>query len=210
MQIKEIIIQSYNELPAVIAGGAKRVLLVADLAAGGVTPSFGTIAETTQYAHEHNVIISVLVRPRPGSAVYSDAEIKIMDTDLLHIQQIGVDAVAFGAMTNDGQLDEEAMTNLVAAAGGMALGFSTGLSEPLAVIDASQIKWLSDNDFSRYYMPLDLNQPLTSGIISQLTETKMTLAASQLQLIPTNFKSKAERDDLLRQIDFNQLAILPE
>lgn len=203
MQINEIIVQNYAELPGAVANGAKRLLLASDLTAGGVTPSFGTIAESTNYAHDHGVTISVLVRPRHGEAMYNDAEIKIMDTDLLRIQQLGVDGVVFGALDESGALDEEAMANLVAAAGGMSLGFSTGLNQKPSDLTVDQLNWLSENDFTRVYTPI--NQEL-----SALQSATTTLVAHQLQLIPTSTSVSTDLAQFQNNGDFTQLAILPE
>lgn len=51
VQINEIIVQNYAEVTAAVQQNAKRLLLVSDLALGGTTPSYGTIAEATRYAH---------------------------------------------------------------------------------------------------------------------------------------------------------------
>ncbi len=209
VQINEIIVQNYAEVTAAVQQNAKRLLLVSDLALGGTTPSYGTIAEATRYAHDHNVSISILVRPRSGSADYNDAEIKIMDTDLLEIQKLGSDGVVFGVLTQSGNLDEDAMANLVAAAGGMALGFTTGLSRPTAPIEDEAVLWLSDNDFTRYYAPMASERELTTETISSLMNANQKLSERNIQLIPTNFHSKAEMTTLTDKTNISQTAILP-
>ncbi|MET0617930.1 MAG: copper homeostasis protein CutC [Luteibacter sp.] len=101
-------------------GGAGRVELCASLDEGGVTPSHGTIA----LAREGLAIpLYVLIRPRGGDFLYENVEIEAMLDDIAHCRDLGCDGVVVGALTAEGEVDEEACTMFVRAAGTMGITF---------------------------------------------------------------------------------------
>lgn len=141
MKFIEPLVNNYNQLTQAVNDQTTRITI----ANNGTTPSKGTIAEATLYAHEHNLSLTVLIRPRIGQASYSDPELKIMEADILEAQQLGADGVIFGALTADHKLDIEAMNNLIAAAGGMSITFDTAIDDLADSELADSLKWLADN-----------------------------------------------------------------
>src|SRR5699024_2287769 len=119
--LKEACLENFTDIPVASHNGAARIELCDNLAVGGTTPSKGVIAEAAKYCHEQNIPLIVLIRPRKGNYVYSDTEIKIMEADIFEVQALGADGISFGALTPDNDLDQEAMEQLGAAAGGMQL-----------------------------------------------------------------------------------------
>ena len=94
------------------------------------TASKGMIAETVRYLHDNQKIsIETLIRPRTGKYSYSDIEIKVMEADVFEAQTLGVDSVAIGAITEDNQLDEDSMEQLIGAAGGMQITLNHAFDE---------------------------------------------------------------------------------
>lgn len=94
------------------------------------TASKGMIAETIRYLHDNQKIsIETLIRPRTGKYSYSDIEIKVMEADVFEAQALGVDSVAIGAITEDNQLDEDSMEQLIGAAGGMQITLNHAFDE---------------------------------------------------------------------------------
>ncbi|WP_054654741.1 copper homeostasis protein CutC [Secundilactobacillus silagei] len=89
MKFIEPLVNNYRQLTKAINDQTTRVTVAAD----GTTPSKGTIAEATLYAHEHELSLAILIRPRMGDASYSDPELKIMEADILAAQQLGADAI---------------------------------------------------------------------------------------------------------------------
>jgi copper homeostasis protein len=63
----------------------------------------------------------VIVRPRGGDFLYSDAEFRSMLADVEALRDLGVAGVVVGCLTADGAIDEERMTALVKAAGRLAV-----------------------------------------------------------------------------------------
>ncbi|CCI84944.1 copper homeostasis protein CutC [Lactobacillus pasteurii] len=110
--IKEVCVKNFTDIPRMIDAGANRIELNNDLAAGGTTPSFGVIKQSVKYAHNHNVPVVVMIRPRGGNFVYSDEEFEIMENDLQSAGMQNVDGVAFGCLTADNKLDKPKMVRL--------------------------------------------------------------------------------------------------
>ena len=94
-------------------GGAGRIELCADLAAGGTTPSAGMIAECRKQVR---IPIAVMIRPRGGDFIYSDAEVAVMRRDIAHAKVAGADAVVLGMLRPSGAVDAARARSLVAAA----------------------------------------------------------------------------------------------
>ncbi|MGG7509819.1 copper homeostasis protein CutC [Plantibacter sp. YIM 135249] len=110
------------------AAGATRIELCADLLEGGTTPSFGTIRSVLRSVERAGV--QIIVRPRGGDFVHSEAELNVMCADLEAIVEAAADArvsvpvgVVLGALTADGEVDVDAMRRLIAAAGPLPITF---------------------------------------------------------------------------------------
>ncbi|WP_066096609.1 copper homeostasis protein CutC [Xanthomonas massiliensis] len=102
------------------AGGADRVELCDNLGEGGTTPSYGTLALTRDRL---KIPLYVLIRPRAGDFLYSDAETEIMLRDIETCVQLGCDGVVIGALQADGSIDARLCHALVSAAGRLGVAF---------------------------------------------------------------------------------------
>jgi copper homeostasis protein len=102
------------------AEGAHRIELCGPLHDGGTTPSAGLIARCSD---ELLISVHVLIRPRAGDFVYSADEILIMEKDIAIAKELGVDGVVIGALTPDGDVDAGTMSELIAIASPMRVGF---------------------------------------------------------------------------------------
>lgn len=101
-------------------GGADRVELCAGMPEGGTTPSAGMIRRSREVLR---IGLNVIIRPRGGDFLYSDSEIRQMEYDIYSAQDAGADGLVFGALTEDGDVDEKAMTVLMTAAGDLPVTF---------------------------------------------------------------------------------------
>jgi copper homeostasis protein len=101
-------------------GGANRVELCDNLAEGGTTPSAALIQMTKE---KLEIPAAVMIRPRHGDFLYSDLEFKIMKKDIEFCKTVGVEAVVFGLLTPDGQIDCQRTMRLVESAGNMQVCF---------------------------------------------------------------------------------------
>ncbi len=102
------------------AGRAHRVELCADLDVGGTTPSAGAIAEACRHL---NIPVHVLIRPRAGDFVPSQAELTAMKLDIVTAKMLGAAGVVFGVLRLDGTIDTDSAARLVALARPMSVTF---------------------------------------------------------------------------------------
>lgn len=114
----EICVEGIDGLLAAQDGGAERVELCASLLEGGITPSLGTVRLALEMAQ---VPVHVMVRPRGGDFLYSEAEFRSMLLDVEALRDLGAAGVVFGCLTEDGRIDEDRMAALVAVAGPLAV-----------------------------------------------------------------------------------------
>jgi len=109
----EICVEGIDGAVAAQQGGGDRIELCASLLEGGITPSFGTIRAALKLCY---VPIQVMVRPRGGDFLYSDAEFATMLDDAREIARLGAAGIVIGCLTADGRIDEARTKALVEAA----------------------------------------------------------------------------------------------
>lgn len=114
----EVCVEGVDGLVAAQTAGADRVELCASLLEGGITPSFGTVRTALALA---TVPFHVIVRPRGGDFLYSEAEYRSMLEDVAQLRAMGVAGVVVGCLTAEGNIDEERMSALVELAGPLAV-----------------------------------------------------------------------------------------
>ena len=97
-----------------LVAGAARVELCECLEVGGVTPSENLIDQAVRVG----LPVNVLVRPRGGSFVFSDEEVRTMLADIRMCRRLGAHGVVIGALRPDGDVDMDIMRLLMAEAQG--------------------------------------------------------------------------------------------
>src|SRR5205809_6861028 len=101
-------------------GGARRLELCDALFGGGTTPSAGMIAACKETV---SIPVFVMIRPRGGGFVYSDAERDVMRRDIVVAREIGADGVVIGGLCPDGTVDLALVRCLVEAARDLSVTF---------------------------------------------------------------------------------------
>lgn len=114
--ILEACVDSVESAVAATRGGATRLELCANLIIGGTTPS---VALFDAVRSAVDIPINVLIRPRFGDFLYTDAEYDIMRREIELFSARGANAVVIGALNADGTLDREKMSGMIAAANGI-------------------------------------------------------------------------------------------
>ncbi|NXN28312.1 CUTC protein, partial [Nycticryphes semicollaris] len=94
-----------------LSPGAGRIELCAGLVEGGTTPSMGLLQVVKQCVR---IPVFVMIRPRGGDFLYSDREVEVMKADIRLAKLHGADGLVFGALTEDGRIDTELCTALLA------------------------------------------------------------------------------------------------
>lgn len=111
-------VDSWASAMAAARAGADRLELCANLSIGGTTPS---PALFRQVRRDCAVRINVLIRPRFGDFLYSEAEAEEMREEIRMFRDLGADGVVIGALRPDGTLDMESMKRLIDCAGTMEI-----------------------------------------------------------------------------------------
>ena len=128
--MKQLEIACFNLESALIAqkAGADRVELCADLSVGGTTPAI----EIIQQACENLTIdLYVMIRPRGGNFVYSEAELKQMKSEIETIKKLGVNGFVFGILNEDKTINIEQNIALVELAKPFPCTFHRAFDEVL-------------------------------------------------------------------------------
>ncbi len=120
-RIIEVCANSAQSCVEAEAGGATRVELCAAIPEGGTTPSYGEI-KTAQELTSH-IDINIIIRPRGGDFLYTEAEIKSMLYDIEMAKQLKVHGVVFGCLTAEGDVDVALLKRLVEAAKPLSITF---------------------------------------------------------------------------------------
>ncbi|MGL5010398.1 MAG: copper homeostasis protein CutC, partial [Paracoccaceae bacterium] len=132
----EICVDDAPGLAAAIAGGADRIELCAALALGGLTPSAGF----RQHAASAPIPVYPMIRPRPGDFTFTDAEITLMEHDIVTARSLGLAGVVLGASHPDGTLDTNTLARLITAAGPLGLTLHRAFDltpDPIAALDTA-------------------------------------------------------------------------
>ena len=118
-RIIEICANSAQSCVEAEAGGAARVELCAGIPEGGTTPSYGEIKTAQDLTSA--IDINVIIRPRGGDFLYTEAEVRSMLYDIEMCRQLGVYGVVFGCLTAEGDIDVPLMRRLMEAAGPLSV-----------------------------------------------------------------------------------------
>lgn len=116
----EACVDSVDSALAAERGGAGRVELCDALHDAGTTPSAGMIAAVKARVR---VPVFVIVRPRGGGFLYSDAEVDVMRRDVEIARGLGADGIVVGALRPDATVDVPRTRALVDAAAGLPVTF---------------------------------------------------------------------------------------
>ena len=113
--VLEVCVDSVESAVSAARGGATRLELCANLVIGGTSPDedlFRMVRERV------DIPVRVLLRPRFGDFLYSDAEFELLRRQVRRFAALGADGVVIGVLRPDGTLDEARMAELIALAGG--------------------------------------------------------------------------------------------
>ncbi|TLQ03436.1 copper homeostasis protein CutC [Pediococcus stilesii] len=201
---KEIPVENFTDIPALIAQGANRIELCDNLAVGGTTVSRGVMAESQKYASEHNIPIMAMIRPRGGDFVYNDTELKIMESDLFQAQELGVDGVVFGALNDNGTIDEDAMEQLIGASNGMQITFHMAFDAIPLNNQPDSIDWLVEHGVDRI---LTHGGPLSSSIDTTLDQIKKTIdyAKNRIIILPGGGITRQNAEQIQNKLSVHEL-----
>ncbi len=105
-------IACFNLQSAIIAqeSGADRVELCDGITLGGITPNSEMVAKARQGL---TIDLNVMIRPRGGNFVYSDAEFEQMKSEIVAFKKYNVNGFVFGILNENNTINIEQNTELV-------------------------------------------------------------------------------------------------
>ena len=160
----EACVETLEDAQAAEQRGAHRIELCAALALDGLSPSRDLVRQCVQNL---SLPIMVMVRPRGGDFVYTEAEICAMEADIFWLKSSGAAGVVLGLLTRAGEIDLANTERLARAASPLAVTFHKA-------IDASA-------DLLRSFQALNAIEPisrvLSSGGQASAWEGRATLRA---------------------------------
>lgn len=146
---KEFCAENFTRVPEAVELGADRIELCDRLDVGGTTPSEAVIKETVAYTRQRGVEVIVMIRPRGGSFVYTDAEKDRMLVEAKQAIDLKADGIVFGCLTEDGQIDKPIVEKLIAAAGTKQSVFHMAFDAIPKEEQTEALNWLIDKGCTR-------------------------------------------------------------
>ena len=122
----EACVESLDAAMAAARGGAQRIELCANLAAGGTSPDAATLAACVSGLA---IPVFVMVRPRPGDFRYSAVEHAGMLYEIQRVKDAGAHGVVTGSLRPNGSIEERRTTELIAAAAPLPVTFHRAFDE---------------------------------------------------------------------------------
>lgn len=204
--LKEACVEKFTNVPKVIAEGANRIELNNDLAAGGTTPSFGVTKKVVEYAHNLNVPVVVMIRPRAGNFVYTKDEIAIMLSDIEMASLAGADGVTFGCIDTNGELDQENMSKLIQLAHVLDLEVVMHMAFDEIAENQQQnaIDWLSSKKVKRILTHGGSLEQTISDNYPHLKEI-INWAKNKIEILPGGGITAQNIAKVARELDVDQM-----
>jgi copper homeostasis protein len=131
--ILEITVDTVERALAAARGGTHRIELCSDLWQGGLTPHDELIRSARALVQ---LPVFVMIRPRGGDFVYSDAEYAVMERDVRTARNAGADGVVLGIMRSDGCVDIERTRRLVELARPLPVTFHRAIDVSADILQA--------------------------------------------------------------------------
>ena len=116
--ILECCVDSVESAINASSGGASRIELCSNLIIGGTTPDTALVVEIRKHT---DIRIHALIRPRFGDFCYSKYEMEIMKSQIKALKEAGVEGVVIGVLDEEGNMNVEAMRELIEAADGLSI-----------------------------------------------------------------------------------------
>lgn len=111
--ILESCVDSFEDAKIAEINGASRIELCSALEYDGLSPSY-TLAK--KCVDELSIPIMVMIRPRKGNFVYSEAEVTTMIKSISDFKKIGIAGFVFGLLNTNNEIDFDNLKLLVEAA----------------------------------------------------------------------------------------------
>lgn len=129
----EVIVQNGAEAIEAEKMGADRLELVSAMAEGGLTPSYGTIK---QVLNSVSIPVYIMVRPHSYHYVYNTYDLDIIYDDIHQILELGGRHIVFGALNDNGTVNEEVIKNVLHISDKLEMTFHRAFDETPSLLEA--------------------------------------------------------------------------
>lgn len=192
-------VAAFTPSSALIAAqsGADRIELCSGFAEGGLSPSIGSVAIVRDRV---NIPIHVMVRPRVGDFVYNEDALQAMEREILFYKQLGINGVVLGVLTEQGEINIEAVKRLVNAARPMSVTFHRAFDQSSDLFHA-----LDD------LTSCGIDRILTSGGMPSVPEGLNMLkqliaqAGNSLIILPGGGITATNASEIIRQLQVKEI-----
>ena len=133
--IFEACVETLEEALAAEKHGANRIELCSELIQDGLTPSPEL---TRQCIQNLSIPIMAMVRPRGGNFVYSEEEIRQMESEIEFFKQAGVAGVVFGLLTPENAIDLKNTARLAKLAAPLNVTFHKAIDFTTNILNSFQ------------------------------------------------------------------------
>lgn len=114
----EVCVDSVESAHLAWEGGADGLEVCSNLIIGGTTPGVSQFQQIRKICDRE---LTVLIRPRFGDFLYTDAEFRMMKEDIRMFRELGADGITTGCLNPDGSLDVSRMREMKDCAGNLKL-----------------------------------------------------------------------------------------
>ncbi|MBP1970322.1 copper homeostasis protein [Virgibacillus natechei] len=122
----EVIVQNQIEAVQAEKWGADRLELVSAISEGGLTPSYGTIKQVLRSV---SIPVQVMIRPHSKGFWYDENDFAIIQDDIKAVLDLGGKGIVFGALLENGTIDEYRLKEVIATAPEMDITFHRAFDE---------------------------------------------------------------------------------
>jgi copper homeostasis protein len=177
MYTKEACVENLNEAIKAEQLGADRIELCANLNVGGTTPAFELIQEVKT---KLSIPIRVMIRPRGGDFIYSNAEIECMMTQIEYCKKLKIEAVVFGILNSDKTLDITSIKKLAQKAYPLKVVIHKAIDETPDILQAC--KDLISTEQITTILTSGGKETAEEGL--QILKSLVDLAGNKIEIMP--------------------------
>lgn len=122
----EVIATNLSDAKLAEQCGVDRIELSPSMLELGITPSMGLIESVLE---EVRIPFNVMIRPHSQSFVYNRDDIRVMQRDIAHVRDLGVNGIVLGGLTAEKEIDVYFLEKMLEVSGDLEITFHKAFDE---------------------------------------------------------------------------------